>query len=72
MGNPLLNLTCLAGVILISLNWPKREFVWIFNFQHYLFPAHTDDCGFLKPKLSNNFFLFFTKIGGGGHCNSRQ
>ena len=43
-----------SWLIMSSLNWPteKRYFVWQFNFQHYLFPAHTDGCGFLKPKLN--------------------
>ena len=55
MGKTLLNLPGLASwVIMSSQNWPagNNYFIWQFNFPYYLFPAHTDGCGFLKPKLT--------------------
>ena len=38
----------------MALNWKlDTNFLCMqFNFQHYLFPAHTDGCGFLQPKLN--------------------
>ena len=43
-----------AFFIAMALNWKlDTNFLCMqFNFQHYLFPAHTDGCGFLQPKLN--------------------
>ena len=42
-----------AHFVSMALGWKVQKLAcWQFNFQHYLFPAHTDGCGFLKPKLS--------------------
>ena len=39
-------------VIATSLNWKLEEHACLqFNFQHNNFPAHTDGCGLLQPRL---------------------
>ena len=43
-----------ASFVAMALNWRLDNSFgcWQFNFQHYFFPAHTDGCGFLQPKLN--------------------